>query len=327
MPALSSCDWICSLRASTSELMTFSGQVDLELLEQALEHGVAGLGGLVQPAGVGQSGGHVVAQLVQRVELRRGLGELVVQLGQLLLLDLGDGDLDVGLLALLRAADQGGGEVGRLAGGQTGDGLVETVEHAAGADLVLQALGGRVRQRLAVLGRDQVDGDDVTGGGGALDHGLGAEPLPQGAQLEVDLLVGDLDRVDRRGQRREVRQVELGAHVDLGGELDQVAVLQLGHLDLGLGQRVQVVLRDGLAVELRQRVVQRLLDDGPAAEPLVDHHRRHLALAEAGDVHRLRDLAVGLVQAGLEVVERHLDDELDPGGAQPVDTAGHARNS
>ena len=120
-----------------------------------------------------------------------------------------------------------------------------------------------------------------------------------------------------------VGHLELGTHVDLGGELDEVAVLELGDLDLGLGQRGQLVGGDGLAVEARPGVVERLLDDHAAPEALVDDHRRHLAAAEAGHVDRARDVGVRLVQAGLEVGEGDLDGDLDPRGAELLDGAGH----
>ena len=44
------------------------------------------------------------------------------------------------------------------------------------------------------------------------------------------------------------RQRDLGLDVDLGGELERLVVLELGHLDLGLRQRLEVVLLQGLDV-------------------------------------------------------------------------------
>ena len=69
----------------------------------------------------------------------------------------------------------------RLAGGQPGDGLVQPVEHLPGADRVLQVVGRRVRQRLAVLAGHQADGDHVALGRRALDGLLGAEALSASA--------------------------------------------------------------------------------------------------------------------------------------------------
>ena len=78
-----------------------------------------------------------------------------------------------------------------------------------------------------------------------------------------------------------VRDLDLGTDVDLGGEGQQLVVLQLGDVHLGLAERVQLALVDRLGVELRQRVVDGLLQHRTAAEPLVDHAGRDLALAEA----------------------------------------------
>ncbi len=44
----------------------------------------------------------------------------------------------------------------------------------------------------------------------------------------------------------EVRQLDLGADVDLGGEVEVLAVLLLGDLDLGLAERAHIGGRHGL---------------------------------------------------------------------------------
>ena len=119
------------------------------------------------------------------------------------------------------------------------------------------------------------------------------------------------------------RQVDLGLDVHLGGELQGLVVLELGDLDLGLGQRLEVVVLERLDVELRQRVVDRLVEDRPAADLAVDHHRRHLAAPEPRDVDLLGDGLVRLVEARLELLEGHLDGQLGPGRAQGLDGALH----
>ena len=65
----------------------------------------------------------------------------------------------------------------------------------------------------------------------------------------------DLRIVDSHGQSVVVGQRDLGADVDFGGEDELVAVSELGDLDLGVAEDVDVVLADGLAVQARQRVV------------------------------------------------------------------------
>ena len=125
----------------------------------------------------------------------------------------------------------------------------------------------------AVLLGDQVDDDEVAVGGRPLDVDQGREALAERGHLLVDVVVGDREVVDLRGQVVVRRQGDLGLDVDLGGELERLVVLEAGDLDLGLGQRLEVVLLEGLDVELRQRVVDRLVEDGAATDLAVDHHR------------------------------------------------------
>ena len=59
--------------------------------------------------------------------------------------------------------------------------------------------------------------------------------------LLLDVLVGDRDVLDLRLEAVVVGQRDLGLDVDLGGELEGLVVLEPGDLDLGLGQRLEVV--------------------------------------------------------------------------------------
>ena len=62
------------------------GQRDRDLLQQGLEDGVAGGGGLLEALAATQALAHVGGELLDGVELGGELGELVVELGELLLL-------------------------------------------------------------------------------------------------------------------------------------------------------------------------------------------------------------------------------------------------
>ena len=86
---------------------------------------------------------------------------------------------------------------------------------------------------------------------------------------------------------------------------------------------VDLRLVDRLGVELRERVVDGLLQHGTAAEPLVDDPGRDLALAEALDRDLLVDLLVRRVEAVLELLEGHLDSEPNPGRVQGLHGALH----
>ena len=123
--------------------------------------------------------------------------------------------------------------------------------------------------------------------------------------------------VDRSGS------VELGPDVHLGGEGELLPVVELGDLQVGLAQGADVAVLQRLAVKLRHRVVDRLLEHRAAAQPLVDDARRDVAGPEPGDPDLLAHLAVSLVEAGLQLLEGNLDGQLDPGRAELLDIGLH----
>ena len=299
------------------------GERHLDPLEQALEDGVASRGGLLEALAPAEPLADVGLELLGGVELAGELGELVVELGQLLLLDLRDGDRHLDLLADEVAADQLGGEGLLLALGHAGEGVVQSVEHAALADLVAHAGDLGTLDDLAVLGGLEVDHDDVAVGGRAVDVEQGGEPLTQCLDLLLDVGVGQLDVVDLGLDTGVVGQRDRGLDLDLGGELEGLVVLEPGHLDLGLGDRLEGVLLERLDVLLRQHGVDGLVEDRAATDLAVDDRRRDLAPAEAGDVDLLGDLLVRRVEARLELLEGHLDGQLGPGRAQGLDGALH----
>ena len=99
--------------------------------------------------------------------------------------------------------------------------------------------------------------------------------------------------------------------------------------DVGLGAaegRISVS-STACAVEAVQALVDGVLEDRFAADALVDDGRRHLALAEAGDVDLLGDVAVGVRDAGLQVVGGDRDVELDARGAELLDRGLHLWSS
>ena len=226
------------------------GQRHLHLVEQHLEDGVPGGGGLLEPLAAAEPLADVVAQLGHGVELRGLLGEVVVELGELLLLDLLDGHLDLDVLADQVAADELGREGLLVAGGHAEQRVVEAVDHAAAADLVAHAGQLGAVDDLAVAGRGQVDDHEVAVGRRPLDVGEGGEPLAQRLDLLLDVGVGDLEVLDLGLEALVVGQRDLGLHVHLGGELQPLLTV-LGDLDLGLGQRLQGVGLERLHVLLR----------------------------------------------------------------------------
>ena len=301
------------------------GHRDVELLEEDLEDLVAGLDALLEALGSLDLAAQVGLELVDRVERRRQLGELVVELGQLTDLDRLDLDGALGVLALVLTPGERRGERRLLAGLEARQRLVETVEHRARADLVGDTGDGV--DLVAVDRGRQVDRDEVALLGLALDRLERAETLAQLGDALVDVGVGDLDRLDLDLERVERRERDLGADVDLGGEAQARAVLEreLGDVDLGLAEDLDVVLDDRVRVQLRKRLVDGFLDDGRAAETLLDELRGNLALAETGDLNLRADGRVGLLDARLQFIGRDVNGELDPGRGEVFDSALHQR--
>ena len=125
--------------------------------------------------------------------------------------------------------------------------------------------------------------------GGALDAGERGEARAQRVELLVDVGVGDLGVGDRDLEAVVVGQLDLGADVDLGGELQVAAVGELGDVDLGLAEGTRPRARaTACAVGRRAVLVDGLVEHDAAAEALVDERGGHLALAEAGDGHLAR---------------------------------------
>ncbi len=294
---------------------------DLDLRQQLVDDLVARLHALAELLRLAELLAQVGTQLADGVELAGDLGEVVVGGRQLALLDADHGHGDLGGLALVVATEQRRLEGGGLAGGEGVEGIVDAVDQLAGAELV-----GDVRcgvDLFAADGRDQVEVDEVAGLGGAVDGDEGAEPGTQVLQLVLHLIRSHRHRVDLELQRVVLREGEVGANVDLDGEL-QVAgevllVRPLGDVGLGTPERTQLLGVGGLAVELVEPVADGVVQHLGAADALVDDGRRHLALAEAGDVHRLRDVLVGVLDAGLELFWRDGDAELHAGRAELLD--------
>ena len=299
------------------------GHRDIEGVDEVLEDLVAGLQALLELLGALGGGVHLCLELIESVELRRQLGEVVIELRQLALLDRLDRDRALGVLARVVAPGQRRGERRRLAGTQPGERLIEADEHIAAADLVGDA--GHLVDGLLADGGGQVDGDEVAHAGRPLNRDQGAEAGPQLVEALGDVLVGDHDVIDGNRDGVEVGQGDLWADVDLGGEGQRLGVVHghRGDLDLGLPDRADLGLLDSLAVEVREGLVDGLLQHGAATHPLVDDPRRNLALAESGDRDLRPDRDVGRVDARLELVIRDLDGQLDPRGAQGLGSGLH----
>ena len=168
-----------------------------------------------------------------------------------------------------------------------------------------------------------VDLDEVAGLRRALDRderrGLLAQPLELGVDLvgrNLDVLLHALE-LERLGQRAR------GLQRELGGERERLALardrLEVDARPVG---RAQAGLRDRLADPGGQELAHRLLEDLLAAHALQHDGRRHLALAEAGDLGAVHEVPERVPQVVVDPVglELHLQPRaavLQHGGRRP----------
>ena len=110
------------------------------------------------------------------------------------------------------------------------------------------------------------------------------ESLAQPVDPLVDVGLGDLRARARDLQPRVVGlgELESRTHLDRGGEHERGVVGEALEVDLGVGDRREVLVRRGLAVVLRHGVLEELLAHDVATDLGVDDRLRRLALAEPG---------------------------------------------
>ncbi len=127
---------------------------------------------------------------------------------------------------------------------------VQLVAELTGADRVEVVGPGGLGDLLAVHGRVQVDDHVVALASGAR-HGLElGEPLAERVEVPVDLLVGDLDLRSIDLDALVLRRLELQARPDLDDrrEHERLALLDVAELDIGFGDRREIVFAERLPV-------------------------------------------------------------------------------
>ena len=215
-------------------------------------------------------------------------------------------NLDLRGLAGVLAADKGGLEDGVLVGAEAGDGLVKAFEHGARAHLVGQA-GGGVDLGAVDRGGD-VDGQEVTIGGRAVDGLQRAEAAAEFVEGLVDVGVGGLCCGNLNLDAGVVGQLDLGADVNLGVELEFTVgggrVRNLGDLDLGTAQRADAGFLDGGLVPAVEAFVDGCFQDVAAADALVDQLGGDLALTEARDLDLRSNSLVCLCRCWASIPQR-----------------------
>ena len=102
------------------------------------------------------------------------------------------------------------------------------------------------------------------------------EDVDDAAHGHQHVVLGDLDVGDLERDAVEVGKRDLGTDVDLGREFQRLVVTELGDLDLGAAQRLDVVLADRRSVpdpDARARMAESLGAELVVAEVAVDDGR------------------------------------------------------
>ena len=202
-----------------------------------------------------------------------------------------------GQLRLRVVVREGDVELGRAADLEPDEVRLEARDQPLLAEDQRHPLGRAALERLAVAGAHEGD-DRVVAvlGAAALD---GRQRRVLVAQLLDDLV--DLGVVDRLDLGPEV-EVLVVAELDLGADLDgrledeRLALLGLDDLDVGVGQRQDLLLDEGLAVGVLDEVLDGLVEDRARPEVPLEDGARRLARPEAGDARPARQPADGVVR-------------------------------
>jgi hypothetical protein len=128
----------------------------------------------------------------------------------------------------------------------------------------------------------------VTVDGGTIDNLEFGVVLAQSIDLMLDLFVLDVESRQRDLQTVVARDGNERTHLDDGVERHRAALLAAGDVDLGLRDRVELGVRDGLRVEVGYGLAQRFRSQCPGTT----HARfEHLAGDLPGSKTRYTDLA------------------------------------
>jgi hypothetical protein len=138
-------------------------------------------------------------------------------------------------------------------------------------------------------------------------------------RVGVPQLVDDLRDhrvVDRPDLRREpevlvIAELHLGPDLDHGLEEQRLPLLGLGDLDLGAGQRDDVLVLDRLAEGILHQMVDRIVENGRRPENPLEHEARGLARPEPRHANLAREAADRLVHCPAQAFGWQLELELE----------------
>ena len=255
---------------------------------------------------------NLLAQLGEVFQAGR-LGQLIVDLRRQAVAHFLDRDLEhplfAGELGIPRLGGKGDPD-GTLIGGAGADQLIgKAGQVTSGAELDLAPLAAAAGDFLFADPADDIGNDDVAVLRRSLDRLRFALRLGKPLEGAVDILVGHLG-----DQSLDPEIAEIG-HRHVGQQLDRHLVFEVGafgrrdDLDPRRQRRAQIVLAHRLGRAALHRALEDLAPDRRAVA-LAQQLHRHLARAEAGDAHRLPDLAETAADPLLDLGRRDGDLEL-----------------
>ena len=259
-----------------------------------------------------------VAQLLKRFQPER-LGEVVVDRDRAGRLHRARRHGERGVLAGQRRRRIGVGEFdiegAAFAGLDADEVILEAGNELGRAEHDRHAFGGTTLERLAILGALERHRDPIAlfgrfGLGDKWPVGVG-DPLQRLVNFGIGHFGSEPLQLDglEIGERDRRQDFDLDLVGEVGFAFDHPFDRTLVGHDLGLGGELVAVVGDDLAVGLTDRVFDHLGHGGLAVEAL-EVRDRHLAGAEAAQLHLALEVVEPRVDLGREIGRRHDDAEF-----------------
>jgi hypothetical protein len=109
----------------------------------------------------------------------------------------------------------------------------------------------------------------------------------------------------------EIAERHVGANRNDRLEDDRLAFLALHHLDVWRRQGCEVLIDDGLAIGVVDKLIKRLLENRSRTENALEHDSRGLPRAKTGDTGLAREPPDGLADGAIESLGREIELELE----------------
>ena len=169
-----------------------------------------------------------------------------------------------------------------------------------GAQLQDIALSLAAVEGLAVHKALEVEDQGIAHFRSAVHGGDTGVALGHAVQLGINLLVGDVDLSLGNLQALVLAQGHFGIQSGFDGQNDGAVLFLVQVNDGGHAHGVQLLLHNGLLIDLGEQLIDGVLKEHLSAVHTLDDLAGGLALAEAGDGDVLAVLQIGLVEAVLK---------------------------